>query len=189
MDSSVLERSMHEMTLPQLSKITTKMLEDTSVKKLTGKRLAAILPALPRSGAGRLSASQLAELTPEQLALFKQEQVLEIKPRSFVMLDNKQLHALNRSPDDIRRDNLKKGLGAAAALLFLRKILRPSAPNGWFRDKRVRKWCYSVRSGDTLIGITKRFHGNWERIYSQNRRIVTDPSLIYPGQRLYVDKF
>jgi hypothetical protein len=47
---------------------------------------------------------------------------------------------------------------------------------------------YTVSAGDTLSGIADRFHvaGGWRTLYQCNRDIITNPDLIYPGQRLFI---
>ncbi len=46
---------------------------------------------------------------------------------------------------------------------------------------------YEVRIGDTLTNIAENTYGNWvkwEDLWKVNRKQVTNPDLIYPGQRL-----
>jgi nucleoid-associated protein YgaU len=48
---------------------------------------------------------------------------------------------------------------------------------------------YTVKSGDTLSKIAKHHYGDasqWRRIYDVNREQISNPDLIYPGQKLYV---
>jgi LysM repeat protein len=48
---------------------------------------------------------------------------------------------------------------------------------------------YAVRSGDTLSSISSQFYGkvgDWQWLYHVNHPTVSDPDLIYPGQRLEV---
>jgi TP901 family phage tail tape measure protein len=46
---------------------------------------------------------------------------------------------------------------------------------------------YTVKSGDTLSGIAKKFYGSasqWKKIYNANKSIIgSNPNLIYPGQK------
>ena len=46
---------------------------------------------------------------------------------------------------------------------------------------------YTVRSGDTLSQIANRYYhnaGDWQYLYHENDKTVSDPNLIYVGQRL-----
>lgn len=43
---------------------------------------------------------------------------------------------------------------------------------------------YTVRPGDTLSGIAAKYHTTWQRLARINR--ITDPNLIYPGQKLKI---
>lgn len=46
---------------------------------------------------------------------------------------------------------------------------------------------YTVKSGDCLWNIAKRFYGNgaqYTKIYNANRGKIKNPNLIYPGQKL-----
>ena len=46
---------------------------------------------------------------------------------------------------------------------------------------------YIVQAGDTLNSIAESIYGNkyiWRQIYDNNKDIIVDPNLIYPGQQL-----
>ena len=48
---------------------------------------------------------------------------------------------------------------------------------------------YSVRSGDTLSGIARKFYGNparWTWIYAANRSKIHNPNVIYVGEKLAI---
>lgn len=48
---------------------------------------------------------------------------------------------------------------------------------------------YQVRSGDTLSGIAERFYkdaSDWQYLYHENDKTISDPNLIYPGQSLEI---
>lgn len=48
---------------------------------------------------------------------------------------------------------------------------------------------YTIKSGDSLSKIAKRFYGNageWEKIYKANQDKIKDPNLIYPGQKIVI---
>ena len=46
---------------------------------------------------------------------------------------------------------------------------------------------YTVRKGDTLISISRRFYGNdeqWKRIYQANKDVLPKPDRLMPGMQL-----
>ena len=48
---------------------------------------------------------------------------------------------------------------------------------------------YKVKSGDTLSGIAEQFYhkaADWQWLYHENDKTVSDPNLIYPGETLFV---
>jgi LysM repeat protein len=48
---------------------------------------------------------------------------------------------------------------------------------------------YSVRSGDTLSKIADRYYHNandWQYLYHENAKAISDPNLIYVGERLFI---
>ena len=47
---------------------------------------------------------------------------------------------------------------------------------------------YTVRSGDTLSKIATKLHtpGGWQRLADANASTVSNPNLIYPGQKLHL---
>lgn len=48
---------------------------------------------------------------------------------------------------------------------------------------------YVVKSGDTLWAIAKKYYGagnKYTKIYNANKNIISNPSLIYPGQKLVI---
>jgi cell wall-associated NlpC family hydrolase len=54
---------------------------------------------------------------------------------------------------------------------------------------RVGGYWYTVRSGNTLSGIAYRVYGSagqWVLIYNANRTRISNPNLIYVGQRIYL---
>lgn len=59
-------------------------------------------------------------------------------------------------------------------------------------DMKSGAACYTVQSGDNLSNISQRFFGNMNadnvnRIYFSNLNTIgPNPSLIFPGQKLYI---
>src|SRR5215469_3504977 len=48
---------------------------------------------------------------------------------------------------------------------------------------------YKVKSGDTLSGIAEHYYhkaADWQWLYHENDKTLSDPNLIYPGQSLFV---
>ena len=48
---------------------------------------------------------------------------------------------------------------------------------------------YTIRSGDSLAKIARKFYGSegeWRRIYRANRDQIKDPDHIYPGQKIVI---
>ena len=73
-----------------------------------------------------------------------------------------------------------KGATAQTATVHLDAVARHA-------DPATRT--YTVRSGDTLYGIARRFYGHgryWHWLYKVNRSKISDPDLIYVGQVLAI---
>lgn len=47
---------------------------------------------------------------------------------------------------------------------------------------------YTVKSGDTLSSIASKYNTTWQEIYNNNKSIIKNPNLIYPGQVLIIRK-
>jgi LysM repeat protein len=48
---------------------------------------------------------------------------------------------------------------------------------------------YKVKSGDTLSGIAEHYYhkaADWQWLYHENDKTISDPNLIYPGESLFV---
>lgn len=63
-----------------------------------------------------------------------------------------------------------------ATVTRYRSVPRPSSGTG----------NYVVRSGDTLakIAASHRVQGGWRALYQNNRSVIANPDLIFPGERL-----
>jgi hypothetical protein len=62
----------------------------------------------------------------------------------------------------------------------------PTAPRHAAPEATSGAGGYTVQSGDTLAEIAATSHvtGGWQTLWQQNRNIVSDPNLIFPGQSL-----
>lgn len=50
---------------------------------------------------------------------------------------------------------------------------------------------YEIKKGDTLWAIAKKVYGNgaeYKKIFEENREVIKDPDLIFPGQKIRVPK-
>ncbi len=48
---------------------------------------------------------------------------------------------------------------------------------------------YIIKSGDSLSKIAKKYYGNameYPRLFEENREVIEDPDLIYPGQKIRI---
>lgn len=55
--------------------------------------------------------------------------------------------------------------------------------------KTAKNRSYDVQSGDTLSSIAQRYYhkaNDWQWLYHENDKTISDPNLIYPGQKLSV---
>lgn len=47
---------------------------------------------------------------------------------------------------------------------------------------------YTVKAGDSLSSIASKYNTTWQEIYNNNKSIINNPNLIYPGQVLTIKK-
>ena len=50
---------------------------------------------------------------------------------------------------------------------------------------------YTIEKGDSLWKISAKFYGNgakWETLFEENKEVIQNPDLIYPGQGIRVPK-
>lgn len=74
-----------------------------------------------------------------------------------------------------------KSIGGSKA-----KITQSSTPKS---NPKATSRTYTVVSGDTLWAIATRYYGSgaqYPKIYDANRNIISNPNLIYPGQKLVI---
>ncbi|MRI84105.1 MAG: peptidoglycan-binding protein LysM [Nitratiruptor sp.] len=56
-------------------------------------------------------------------------------------------------------------------------------------EKEVKVEIYEIQKGDTLWAIAEKFYGDgnkWKKIYEDNKEVIKDPDLIYPGQKIRI---
>ena len=46
---------------------------------------------------------------------------------------------------------------------------------------------YTVVKGDNLSKIARKYNTTWQKIYNDNKNIIKNPDLIYPGQKLIIN--
>lgn len=64
-----------------------------------------------------------------------------------------------------------------------------STPNPPKTNPQATTKTYVVKSGDTLWAIAKAYYGNgveYPKIFNANKNIISNPNLIYPGQKLVI---
>ena len=57
------------------------------------------------------------------------------------------------------------------------------------RVAAARNTYYKVRTGDTLSTIAERYYhdaGDWQWLYHENDKTISDPNMIYTGETLYI---
>ncbi len=103
------------------------------------------------------------------------------------------LEAVSYAEDD--------GTNDVKAKLVLRQYRRPETPPAAAKAPEadaltreagtaaVTQQSYTVRKGDTLSALARRFYGDaslYPRLYAANSSIIKNPNLIYPGQVLTI---
>jgi len=58
-----------------------------------------------------------------------------------------------------------------------------------FHPKPIKQRIYTVKSGDNLSIIGKKFRVSWQKIYRANRSTIgSNPNLIFPGEKLIIPR-
>lgn len=82
-------------------------------------------------------------------------------------------------------------LAAGTAALFLGGLPVNAAPQRQIaaaRQDTTRGTIHTVRKGDTLWDLSARYLNSpwvWPRVFEANQRVIENPHLIYPGQRIW----
>ncbi len=56
-------------------------------------------------------------------------------------------------------------------------------------QKDLKVEIYEIKKGDTLWAIAQKFYGDgnkWKKIFEDNKEVIKDPDLIYPGQKIRI---
>ena len=67
--------------------------------------------------------------------------------------------------------------------------IRVASPNIEVPQSSNSQQTYSVKSGDSLFAITKKYTGSgnkWKELYELNKDKIKNPNLIYPNQKLTI---
>ncbi|BCY13117.1 transglycosylase family protein [Actinoplanes sp. L3-i22] len=66
------------------------------------------------------------------------------------------------------------------------KISSPAKKKTTKKSTKSNGKTYVVKSGDTLAKIAARYHvkGGWRTLYKVNKKVLSSPNRIYPGQRI-----
>jgi LysM repeat protein len=75
-------------------------------------------------------------------------------------------------------------VGAHAVVVSSTSTARHAATSGPASNTH-----YKVKSGDTLSGIAEHYYhkaADWQWLYHENDKTISDPNLIYPGETLFV---
>jgi LysM repeat protein len=98
-------------------------------------------------------------------------------------------HTTAAAKDAATTDAATTGRHTTAATLdsFATRTVTVAAAKQAQHAAAAKSTYYQVRSGDSLSAIADRYYhsaGDWQYLYHENDKTVSDPNLIYPGQRL-----
>jgi nucleoid-associated protein YgaU len=102
-------------------------------------------------------------------------------------------------------DPLKAGCTVSSGIGATSKMVEVNEKIYWKVDEKTGKvssvkkesqnpknsGCYVVKQGDTLWSIAKKFYNDgteYTKIYNANKNKISNPSLIYTGQKLVIPK-
>ena len=114
--------------------------------------------------------------------LFGKPAVIEEKPRSStrkIQVVELELHELKFGKES-KKPSVPSSIAPKEVTATTAVIAAPVGPSQAVVMKR-----YTVRKGDTLQSISKKFYGTtkrWKEIYNVNRQVLKSPDEIYPGQ-------
>ena len=68
---------------------------------------------------------------------------------------------------------------------------RPAVESSPVEAAETSRPVYTVRAGDTLVAIARKYYGNdgerlWKNIYEANRQVLRDPNRLAAGQKLVI---
>lgn len=97
----------------------------------------------------------------------------------------------NQSQTHATAANHAAGTGAHTATLnaFEARTVTVAATRPARHAAATQSTFYSVRSGDTLSKIAERFYHNsndWQFLFHENEKTVSNPDVIFVGQRLFI---
>lgn len=117
--------------------------------------------------------------TMEQLELLKQkwQEVIDVMTQA----SNDSVGVINKENTDYTKAEKQEP-----------KQEESSKPDSNSSNDKPQYSTYTVKSGDTLSGIAKTHLGSaskWQDIYNLNKDIISNPNLIYPGQKIKIPKY
>ncbi len=89
--------------------------------------------------------------------------------------------------EDVRVDKISITPPAAAAAEAVEVAVAPEEVAQVLEEANVEY--YIIQKGDSLSKIAKQYYGNameYPRLFEENREVIEDPDLIYPGQKIRI---
>jgi len=81
----------------------------------------------------------------------------------------------------------EKAVLMAGNLFGIKEVKADGLSGGTTNDTEY----YEIKKGDTLWAIAEKHYGNgteYKRIFAENREVIKDPDLIFPGQKIRIPK-